>query len=64
MVDILLIIAVALLTVIIARLFFVVGKLRLQMSVVVKSQLETLNLMTTLFKETKERKENATRKNK
>jgi hypothetical protein len=64
MIDILLIIAVALLTVIIARLFFVVGKLRLQMTVVVKSQLETLNLMGTLFQETRERKENATRKNK
>jgi len=64
MVDILLTVALVTLTAITARLFFVVGKLRLQMTVLVKSQLETLNLMGTLFQETREKKENATRKTK
>jgi hypothetical protein len=62
MVDILLAIALVTLTAITARLYFKIVKLQIQVSVVVKSQLETLNLIATLFEKTGEK--NATRKTK
>ena len=64
MIDVILAVAVVVLTGVIMRLFFKLTKLQIQLTVVVKSQLETLNLIGTLFETTRERKENATRKTK